>query len=234
MANPTPDELDLRRRARRRLIGAIAIALFAVLALPMVFDPEPQPLGDDVDIRIPSQNEPMPMPAAPPAELLAPEVAPQLPAEGEAPAELQPEPQATVEARSVAKPAEATVAVKSITEPKPAEIKPVDIKAAEAKKPEPTKSAVAPTKPPEAKAANSNQTAAKPPASYYIQLGVFSSEANARQLADKASQAGFKAQVIRSDGQYRVRVGPYAERQQALDSQAKLKAKSFSAVLVNP
>jgi hypothetical protein len=62
----TQDEMALRRRARRRLVGAVAIALTAVLVLPMVFDPEPKPLGPEVDIRIPSRDTPfVAAPAAP-------------------------------------------------------------------------------------------------------------------------------------------------------------------------
>ena len=37
------DDVDaLRRRGRRRLLGAIALVLLAVIVLPMVFDPEPR------------------------------------------------------------------------------------------------------------------------------------------------------------------------------------------------
>lgn len=47
---------ELRRRARRRLLGAIAMVLVAVIVLPMVLDSEPAPLPDDIAIRIPSQS----------------------------------------------------------------------------------------------------------------------------------------------------------------------------------
>ncbi len=49
---------ELRRRARRRLLGAIAMVLVAVIVLPMVLDSEPVPLPDDVAISIPSQRTP--------------------------------------------------------------------------------------------------------------------------------------------------------------------------------
>ncbi len=49
--------LPEKKRARRRLIGASAIALAAVIGLPMLFDSEPKPLGDDVQIRIPSKDK---------------------------------------------------------------------------------------------------------------------------------------------------------------------------------
>jgi DedD protein len=70
----TQDEMALRRRARRRLVGAVAIALTAVVVLPMVFDPEPKPLGPEVDIRIPSRDTPFA--AAPAAPVVAAGCAP--------------------------------------------------------------------------------------------------------------------------------------------------------------
>lgn len=64
------DGLDLKKRARRRLVGAVALALLAVIVLPIVMDEEPRPLGQDIQIRIPSQDSAAPAahpPAAPPA-----------------------------------------------------------------------------------------------------------------------------------------------------------------------
>ena len=53
--SPDPD-LQLKKRARRRLVGAIALALLAVIILPMVMDSEPRPLSQDIQVRIPSQD----------------------------------------------------------------------------------------------------------------------------------------------------------------------------------
>src|SRR6266478_6482360 len=44
---------ELRRRARRRLVGAIILALAAAVLLPLLLENEPKPLGDDVSIQIP-------------------------------------------------------------------------------------------------------------------------------------------------------------------------------------
>ena len=38
-------ELELKRRGRRRLIGAITIGLLAIVFLPMIFDSEPRRVG---------------------------------------------------------------------------------------------------------------------------------------------------------------------------------------------
>ncbi|MES2070888.1 MAG: SPOR domain-containing protein [Pseudomonadota bacterium] len=51
--------LPEKKRARRRLIGAVALVLAAVIGLPMVLDSEPKPLADDVNIQIPSKDKPL-------------------------------------------------------------------------------------------------------------------------------------------------------------------------------
>lgn len=57
-----PDaENALKRSAQRRLIGAIALALVTVVVLPMIFDTEPPPLSDDVEIVVPSRDLPVPV-----------------------------------------------------------------------------------------------------------------------------------------------------------------------------
>lgn len=47
----------LRRRGRRRLVGAIALVLLAAIILPMVFDPEPKPSAPPVSVRIPGEDD---------------------------------------------------------------------------------------------------------------------------------------------------------------------------------
>ncbi len=48
------EEVQLKRRARRRLIGAIVLVTAMVVLLPMVLDTEPKPSGEEVAVRIPS------------------------------------------------------------------------------------------------------------------------------------------------------------------------------------
>src|ERR1700694_2825864 len=50
-ADPAVEEL--KRRARRRLVGAIVLALAAAVILPLLLESDPKPLGDDVSIQIP-------------------------------------------------------------------------------------------------------------------------------------------------------------------------------------
>lgn len=69
-----PQDVDaLKRRGRRRLVGAIALVLAAVIVLPWIFDPQPRQTPP-VSVRIPNEDEspftpkvaPKPPPPAPP------------------------------------------------------------------------------------------------------------------------------------------------------------------------
>src|SRR6185295_6137021 len=48
---------EMKRKARRRLVGAIVLALAAAIILPMLLEKEPRPLGDDVSVKIPPVDE---------------------------------------------------------------------------------------------------------------------------------------------------------------------------------
>jgi len=61
----------LKKRARRRLIGAVALALFAAIILPMVMDHQPAPPLKDIQVRIPSPDEGAPQKSSPLANPVA-------------------------------------------------------------------------------------------------------------------------------------------------------------------
>ena len=86
MAEEQQDVETLKRRGRRRLVGAVALVLLAVIVLPMVFDPEPKSTQTPVTVRIPAENEAPPfVPKAAPKA--APQAAPrEAPKETPAPA----------------------------------------------------------------------------------------------------------------------------------------------------
>jgi DedD protein len=70
-----PDETTpLKKRARRRLIGAVALALLAAIVLPMVMDHQPAPPLRDIQVRIPSPDEGLPqrVPVSPAPAVAAP------------------------------------------------------------------------------------------------------------------------------------------------------------------
>lgn len=62
MAERLPDNPELavdevKRKARRRLVGAVVLALAAAVVLPLLLEKEPRPLGDEVSVRIPPIDE---------------------------------------------------------------------------------------------------------------------------------------------------------------------------------
>ncbi|WP_303784222.1 SPOR domain-containing protein [Azovibrio restrictus] len=93
MIDPDDVQLQIKKKARRRLVGAVAFAGFAALVLPMVMDQEPAPPAQEVEIRIPGQDEKpfqpylaaVPVPQETPAAASAPAADP-------APAALPPAP----------------------------------------------------------------------------------------------------------------------------------------------
>jgi len=64
-AEQQQDVETLKRRGRRRLVGAVALVLAAVIVLPMVFDPEPRGTAP-VSVRIPGEDETPFAPKPPP------------------------------------------------------------------------------------------------------------------------------------------------------------------------
>lgn len=67
-----PDQEQLKKQARRRLVGASAFALLSAIVLPTVMDKTPQPIVHDIDVRIPGQEDkpavhPAAVPPVPPA-----------------------------------------------------------------------------------------------------------------------------------------------------------------------
>lgn len=227
----TPDELALRRRARRRLVGAVAIALVVVVVLPMLFDSEPKPLGPEVDINIPAKDAPFePAPVlAQPAQVQQPEAQPAEPTQ----------PLAPVVKESTTESTSGLDAAKTKPDQKPQAAVAVPTEKAKLKpevkpelKPE-LKHDAKPVAKPQVKATlKPDSTFATQ--GYFLQLGAFASESNATSLKEKASKAGFNVVMTNSNGQFRVRVGPIQKHAAALEVQAKLKAKGFRPVLLGP
>ena len=71
MAEQQQDVDALKRRSRRRRVGAVALVLAAVIVLPMVFDSEPRSPAPPVSVRIPGEGDTPfapKVPAKPPAK----------------------------------------------------------------------------------------------------------------------------------------------------------------------
>ena len=74
-AAPVDPVLPEKKRARRRLVGAIALVLAVIIGLPMILDSEPKPLADDIAIQIPSKDKALAPSAGHPASASSSRVA---------------------------------------------------------------------------------------------------------------------------------------------------------------
>ena len=227
----SPDvHLQLKKRARRRLVGAIAFAGLAAVVLPMVMDEEPKQQVQDVQIRIPGQdqtpfNPKMVKPAAAPAaEEKAPvaEKAPAVPVPAETPAS---KPAETIKApeKAAEKPVE-----KKAEKPteKPTETvaeKPAKVTAAETQR----AAAILGGKPAEAAASGNGQ--------FLVLIGAFSNPANVRQLQTKIGELGIKVFTESLDSpegkKIRVRAGPFPNREAADKALEKMKRIGVNGVV---
>lgn len=186
----TDDELDLKRKARRRLIGAIALTLAVVVILPMVLDSEPKPAGQDIDLRIPAPDKAGEFVPG----VAASEVAETLPLSPVVDAPAQPAVASTVAQTDTVKP----------------------IAASDPKTEAPDKAQPAANVQPEPKAAEPESADKPASAEHYVtQIGAYSNHNTAKQEADKLKKWGFKAYTEKVGDKIRVRVGPYTEREKA-------------------
>ena len=214
---PDNDERpELRRRARRRLVGAIALVLALVIVPPWVMDLEPKPVATNLTVEIPRQETGVlkPAPVASPPQATVP-----APAPAAAPAANAP-----------------TAADKQGGVPRPPDVSPETGKAGERPKPEPAKTPskpepvarVAPLEPADAKRAESilNSDA------YLVPLGAFANKDNVKALEARLAKAGVKyyTEVVTTPGgeQTRVRAGPFPTNEAAEKSRDHLKSLGLS------
>ncbi|MDQ6924315.1 MAG: SPOR domain-containing protein [Pseudomonadota bacterium] len=237
-ADPAVEEL--KRRARRRLVGAIVLALAAAVILPLLLESDPKPLGDDVSIRIPPIDN---------SKFITP-LSPAKGADGKA------VPNQAGGGRSTSPPS-AAAAPDAAVEAKPAGAlnasgKPVVETAQRAAtdvapsppSPAPTATSIITAKPeplkPAAPAAKSDSGGTRPgvvsPAGgFVVQLAAFADAKAAPALASKLKSAGFPAftETLKTDQgtMRRVRVGPYATREVADAEAARLNAAGYRGVV---
>ena len=246
----SPDaQLQLKKRARRRLVGAVAFAGLAAVILPMVMDEEPKQQVQDIQVRIPGQDQ------TPFSPRLKPESKPETAEKKEEKAPAQAVPKVAEPARvadvpanrpqektvdktpekPVAKPAEKTPekpAQKPVEKPpvKPAEKTPAE------------KSAEKPTNGDAQRAAAilggkgaSDATAGGGNGQFVILIGAFSNPANVKQLQTKISELGIKVYTEPLDSpegkKTRVRAGPFPSRDVADKALDKMKRIGVSGVV---
>jgi DedD protein len=249
MAERIADDADLavdelKRKARRRLIGAIVLALAAAVILPLLLEKEPKPLGDDVSVQIPPIDEgrfvnrltgrsgdaksARPLPKSGPSVTDASPAAPAEPAAA-APAEQQvpnAAPANVPPRKSVAEAEQKVLAGAG----KPAFVAKTDT-------PPPAAATASPPAAPEPAAATP-PSPAPGGAAFAVQIAAFTDDKGANALAAKLKKAGYAStyteSVETSRGTlWRVRVGGFATRPDADAARAKLKSDGWNGLVVS-
>ncbi|QYF92198.1 SPOR domain-containing protein [Massilia sp. PAMC28688] len=228
--------LPEKKRARRRLVGAIALALAVAIGLPMVLDSEPRPLATDIDIRIPSKEK------APPQQLPAPEsaAAPVPAAEALDTSEEIVDPAASGGTPSRAKPEtrpDTRPGPKPDIMPEPRIVEKPPAKVAEARpaEPKPEVKPAARTDSERALAILENKPVPAPAAAnqkYTIQVVALSNQDKVAELQAKLKAAGVPSFTQKGSGDLvRVKVGPFT-KDESDEIRAKLGKLGLSGAMV--
>ena len=206
MATPnyTEEEILFRRRARRRLVGAVVLVVSVIAIVPMILpESKPQSETQKIEIRIPAQD----------ASGYAPKIV------------AAPESSVAVTEAADVKPADTASPQTDKPEDKPAVIAPPvqNIVAATPKENPPKPAVVAAAKP----SAATKQT-------YFVQYGAFSELKNAKQRQADLKGKGVSTftEVVKTSAgdKIRVRSGPYSVREEA--EKVRVKVKPLDTKLV--
>lgn len=219
---PNEQELILKKRARRRLVGAIALVLLMVIVLPQVLQ----------DRALLAQQEPI--------KITMPELV-NVPAEAEVNNPLvpgavsqQPEPEA-VTAASPESPVEVASENKTADLKAPVvEPEPVAAKKAENKPVQETETKVAVKVPEASKPAL--PAPIKSQETFSVQVGVYSDADNVKRLQEQLKQAGFnthteKVKTPKGDS-LRLKAGSFKSREDAVAALGKIKAIGLSGIVI--
>jgi len=199
------EEIQLRKRARRRLVGAVALVIAAVVILPMALDSEPKQGSQEIDIHIPAENS---------AGEFTPKIVPEIEAPAIAVVE-EPEPVVQQQAEQTEQAISQTLPQLAQTAGKSVE-KPVEHKS-------------------DAKTESRAEKPVAATGTFVVQLGAFSDPVKARQQQQSLTSNGIntytenlhtaKGEVIR------VRVGPFPARGEAEEMREKLKKLGLDGVV---
>jgi DedD protein len=252
MARPISDEeLQLKKRARRRLVGAIVLVSAVAVILPMVLDSEPKSVNKNVDIQIPPSDsaEFKPKTVTPPNVIDGSAPVTQTPAEAPPPEKAAATPEAETSASKAgasavkdgaigSKPAAGASSI-AADESVPATIQP----AREAVKPElaEAKQSLSDngkerTTPAIAQSKVSAKDASIPANAYIVQVAALADAARAKKLQKQIAGAGVKTytEVVstKSGSITRVRAGPYSTREAAEKARTRLKKVGLDGKVV--
>ena len=218
---PNDQELTLKKRARRRLVGAVALVLLMVIVLPMVLKDRAntQPT-DEITITLSNQKssaKSLPEASDFDSNVIPTEVNPQdnQPAQADSTNQTSPDSQANPDNQAKQVP-EANAdsspdSEASVSKPK-SDTQKTDIKKTEEKK---------------------SITSSK----FYVQIGVFSDEANVKQLQAKLSDLGYKSQTEKIDTakgkKIRLRTQLLGERNEAAIALQNIKDAGLTGMVVS-
>lgn len=213
------DVNTLKRRGRRRLVGAIALVLAAVIVLPMVFDSEPRSSAPPVSVRIPGEDDsgfiPKVTPKVPAPSAQKPAAkAPEKPVERAPEKAVENAPEKVVEPAPPAKVAEKAPDKVAEKVPAPAVEKPapkIEIKVTK----KVDKPAPAPAPAPAPTAASEQFVV---PAGAYVDPAVVIEKMKAARIPYYTEPIATKQGTVT-----RVRAGPFASRDAADKAQQQLK-----------
>lgn len=204
----SPDaQTDLKKRARRRLVGAVALTLLAVLVLPILMDRDARPTGQDIQIHIPAMDAKGPLPVA-----------------SEVPATTALAEMTAASAQAVVESAEAPVASASSPNSPPAQID--STATAQVSKPitsaTPDERGNAPKPADSAGLSGVNSSSTQ----WIVRLGVYQSSANVKRLVAKLKEINVPSFTEKAElpqgSRTRVGAGPFASREAAEKAQAKI------------
>jgi DedD protein len=226
-SSATSEAIEIRRRGRQRLIGAIALVALLVVFVPMLLDKEPKPAANGPALAIPPKDNAPPMPLPPPAKGSpdTPKPAVETPkVTAEAPSKAADTPAKPVADAPAVQAAPAPAVPTAATQPAPSaktESKAATVSPAPAK----TDAKPAPA-----------ATAQPPKAGFAVQVGAFRDEAKLKQARDKLAAAKVPHYTERLDAKggnlTRLRAGPFDTREQAEAALAALKRSALDGKVV--
>ena len=246
-------ELQFKKRARRRLVGAIALVLLMVTVLPMLLDDRaakaPQ---QEISITIPSQDgaeftsKVVPVPPQAPLQ--------ETPAVSPSPIPAQPE-VVTVPVKPEPPKLNSPVKAETPSDPKPVTNQSVTVESSEANKSVQNKTLESkpltkaePAQPIKIEPKQQLATVpveAKPvkdvkPASantFSVQIGVFSDAENVKKLQQQISDKGYKSYTEKlqtpKGEKIRLRAGPFKTREDATIAATKIKESGLAGMVVS-
>lgn len=227
-----------RTRARRRLVGAVVLLAVGVVVFPLVFETQPRPVAVNVPIEVPARKDGTGVAAA-----TRPAATKPAPPPVEAPVEAAPPaPAAVAEAKADAKP-------DGNADARPApEVKPAPAPAIAASKPAPKPAPAAkPAEPADRGERAKALLDGKPPAPavvavpakdgrFVVQVGAYTDADALREARQKVERLGLKTytQVVETDAgkRTRVRIGPFATREEAERTAARIKGAALPAAVL--